>query len=213
MIKSRKAIVLADGGALWDFSTSGAKRLDYNVVPGLVAAALKAQVRATDFTITKESSLLFFAGTDAGQNLVERLADVWNVLQLPVSTCRYGRIPGEDEPEGNARGTWQFRFHAMIAFHIGILAASKPASRDSSEAPVLVTLSPDLHLVPALAAARRYRVETFGAWFQDGLPEHAGHFFARNRVPFLSLSTETALVSQRTEPTDALVALMEGKTM
>jgi hypothetical protein len=116
------------------------------------------------------------------------MATEWNPEVLPLGLCRYERSAPLDR-EGKL--TWKLRFHALISYQLGFLAATLAV--DQNQRAIVGVVSDDPQLIPAMADARRRGLDVRLVWFTSSVPEEFGYFAARNNIPLLQLSMETSL--------------------
>ena len=205
-IETRRLVILADGGALADLNdrlaSEGSAKKDFGRIPDAVIEALHQQQVSVECPV--ESRILCTVGSEKAQNFLSKMEEFWTVRALPLSFAKYERDRVADV--GGERHKFRIRFHAYLAYALGVLTASR-----SPGAPIIAMFTDDPHLLPCMSDARAAGVDVRLAWWQSSVSEEVSYFAARNEVPIVWLAHEIDAPlqpGQRRDP--ALEGLLKG---
>lgn len=194
-VESRLLLLFADGGALTDLNdrrrADAAVRSDeghasdrpvnFLDIPKSASEALRNEGNAT-VDCPKPGRVLFILGSVSGASFQQKMAEEWSVEAIPLGMCRYDRAVGT---EGIGKVSYRVRFHANIAYHLGLLA---PDVLKSPRPVTVGVVSDDAHLIGGLSDLVRRGVDARLVWYAANLPEEVQYFAARNQVKTLLLT-------------------------
>lgn len=197
-VDSRLLLLFADGGALTDLNDrrradatarseeghAPDRPVNFLDIPRSAAEALRGETNQ-QVECPLPGRVLFILGSASGASFQQKMAAEWSVEAIPLGMCRYDRAVA---PEGVGKLSYRVRFHANIAYHLGLLA---PQLLNSPRQVTVGVVSDDAHMIGALADLVRRGVDARLVWFAANLAEEVQYFATRNQVKTLLL-TEAA---------------------
>lgn len=137
-----------------------------------------------------EKRIFFNVGTEKAKNFIESMNSAWTVDTYALSTVRYDRNPkpGEVDPY-----PFRLRFHAGIAFAIGLLVGSRSRETGPSELArqkiIVGVVTDDPHMLPCMGSPQLATtgIEAKLVWWESYLDEQVSNLARRNNVNLLLL--------------------------
>lgn len=215
-VESRLLLLFADGGALTDLNdrrrADAAARGDEGHAPDRPVNFLEIPKSASE-ALRNEGTLsvecptqgrvLFILGSASGASFQQKMAAEWSVEAIPLGMCRYDRAAGS---ESTGKVSYRVRFHANIAYHLGLLA---PEVLKSPRPVTVGVVTDDPHMIGPLSDLVRRGVDARIVWYAANLPEEVQYFAARNQVRTLLLTESARQEGRASNHADRIASMLK----
>ena len=204
----RQLVLLADGGALADFSErlvlEGAPRKDFARLPDTIIRALSDTTK-NEIVCPIESRIFCNVGFEKAQSFVARMEPHWTVRTFPLTVAKYEREVGAEKTSHRFR----LRFHAYIGYALGLLTAEY-RQIEAMRRPMIGIVSDDPHLIPCMGNSLAMNVDVRLIWWASAIADEVSYLAARNGVKTTLIQEDDASGYQEGQEDAALLHLLSG---